>query len=230
MIPGMTTPVLIATLLLTQVGLERTGPEGKMGMTDRQILTLGQQGFVDKYSVKFGSSTADMVDAFEIYADAVKRLNDQVFTKQPAATRIVVGTLRVRLANFRNEMCDVGRALSGGGTMWHITYSETRADVEEALAVKSGVIKKAPPRRVVSDVTKALDQLAKDTRANREEVESMKESGGGMNEIESSLKLARKEYAEIVKIAAKLPRKESDAILQFCVAAVRVASEQLVDE
>jgi len=230
MIPGMTTPVLIATLLLSQVGLDRTGPEGKMGMTDRQILALGQQGFVGKYSVKFGSSTADMVDAFEIYADAVKRLNDKVFVMSSADTRKVVGSLRVRLGRFRNELCDVGRALTGGGTMWNITYSETRADVEEALAIKSGVIKKTPPRRVVSDVMKAFDRLAKEARARREDVENMKESGGGMAEIERSLKLARAEFGEIVKLAAKLPRRESDAILEFCVGAIGIATEQLVEE
>lgn len=226
----MTAPLLIATLLLSQVSLERTGPEGKMGLTDRQILALGQQGFVDKYSLKFGSSTAAMVDAFEIYGGAVKRLNDQVFLRKSPETLKLVGSLRVRLGRFRNELCDVGRALTGGGTMWNITYSETRADVEEMLAIKSGVIKKTPPKRVVSDVTRALDSLAKAAKNLHDDVESMKESGGGMAEIESSLKVARAEFAEIVKLAAKLPRRESDAILEFCVAAVRIADGQLYED
>jgi hypothetical protein len=225
----MTTPLLVATLLLAQVGLERTGVEGKMGLSDRQILALGQQGFVNKFSEKFGSSTAAMVDAFEIYGGAVKRLNDQVFLRKSPETLKVVGSLRVRLGRFRNEMCDVGRALSGGGTMWNITYSETRADVEETLAIKSGVIKKTPPKRVVSEVTRAMDALAAAARERRDDVESMKESGGGMAEIESSFKIARAEFAEIVKLAAKLPRKESDAMLEFCLAAIRIANGQLYE-
>jgi len=222
----MIAAAILTSLLLTQVGLERTGPEGKLGLSDKQIVALGQQAFVDKFSEKFGSSTMAMVDGFEVYASVVKGMNDKVFLKKPAATLKTVGSLRTRLARFRTEMCDIGRTVTGGGTLWNITYSETRADVEDTLAIWTGVRSVKPKARVVSDGTKSLDRIAALAKEYEQSIEELKESGGGIAEVNSSLRLARAEYSEIVKLAAKLPRRESDAILGFCVDAAQIAIDQ----
>lgn len=222
----MLVQALVASLLLTQVGLERTGQEGKLGLTDRQILALGQEAFVNKFTDKFGGSTMAMVDGFEIYGQAVKSMNDQVFLKSSASRLKTIGSLRTRMTRFRTEMCDIGRTVTGGGTLWNITYSETRADVEETLAIFSGVLQVQPRNRVVSDVTKALDRIGVLAKEHEEGIELVKESGGGIHEVNTSLKLARTEYAELVKLAAKLPRRESDAVLGFCLDAAQIAIDQ----
>lgn len=217
---------MIQTLLLATLLSFPQKPDDRMEMTDKQILQLGGVEFVNKFSDKFGSSTAAMVDGWEAYGAAIRRLNDAGFKNKPAATQQVVKTLRTRMADFRNEMCDVGRAFSGGGTIWNITYSETPADVEDALTFWSGVVKKTPKKRVVSDVTKWMAKVEKIAKDNAKGIDSVKASGGGMAELNSSLKIAKRQYAEIVKIAAKRSRRESDALLGFCFDAANIPTNQ----
>lgn len=211
---------MLASVLI--VVLAQSDIEGRMGLSDRQIMNLGSVEFVNRYSEKFGSSTAAMTGAFETYGLAVKRLNEAAFTKKPSATRAAVKSLRTRMADFRNEMCTIGSAFSGGGTMWNITYSETLGDVEDALTYLSGVRTTKPKSFVVSDVTKVISQVEKQIKTHAEDLEIVKESGGGTKQANASLKLARTAFSEIVKIAAKRPRRESDAILDFCVNAARI--------
>ena len=140
--------MLLAGLLLA------SSQDDKLGLTDKQILDLGAQDFVNRYTDKHGPSTAAMSGAFQTYGEAIKRLNDVVFDKKPKAARTLLNTLRTLMTEYRNDMCSIGRVFTGGGTMWNITYSETLGDVEDALTYISGVRNGALAPRVVSDTTK----------------------------------------------------------------------------
>jgi hypothetical protein len=153
-------------------------------------------------------------------------MNDAVFKKKSAGTRATVKSLRTRLANFRNEMCDIGSAVTGGGTLWNITYAESTADVEDMFTLWTGVRNTKPKARVVSDVTKAMLVVENKAKEIADSINELSFSGGGMKEVNSSLKAARAEFAEIVKLAAKRSRRESDAVLGYCVDAVQVAIDQ----
>ncbi len=212
---------LICSLLLGSVQEH----DSKMGMTDKQIVARGQQDFVNNYSEKYGSSTAAMCDAEVTYGDAILRVNNLALKGKSAATRATVTSLRKHMETFRNEMADIGRAFSGGGTMWNIVYSGTTADVEETIAIISGVRANKAKSLKVSDGTKAINALAKYAKDNEAEFETYQDSGGGKAEVNSSLATARKEYALIVKLAAKRPRRESDAIIAFVIDGVRLARE-----
>lgn len=218
---------MIQALILTALLVGQTSSEDRLGLTDRQILNLGAAKFVDRYSEKNGSSTAAMSGAIEVYGLAIRRLNTAALLEKPSSTRKAALDLRVRMTAFRSEMCDVGSAFSGGGTMWNIVYNETLAEVEEALTVWSGLRSTKPKSRVVSDVTKALGAVERSASKHRSDIETMKESGGGMAEVTSSLKKARAQYTEIVKLLAKRSRRESDAVLDFCVRAANIPLGQL---
>lgn len=217
--------MIAALLLTTLISCQETEAESRMGLTDRQIVALGQMEFINRYSEKFGSSTAAMCDASNTYGASIKRVNDGILNKKPATTKTFVASLRPRLSAFRTEIIDIGRAYTGGGTMWNIVYCETVGDVEETVAIFTGVRKNASKSLRVSDGAKAIDGLAKFMKSNAEEIDSYKQSGGGMAEVRESLATARKQYVEIVKIAAKRPRRESDAIIAFVIDAVRMATE-----
>lgn len=216
---------MLATLLCSLLIGSSQEHDSKMGMTDKQIVAMGQQDFVNTYSEKYGSSTAAMCDAEVTYGDAILRINNAALKSKSSTTRTAVTSLRKHMASFRNEMADIGRAFSGGGTMWNIVYSGTTADVEETIALISGVRVNKSKSLKVSDGTKAIDGLAKFAKENEAEYETYKDSGGGKAEVNSSLAIARKEYAQIVKIAAKRPRRESDAIIAFVIDGVRLAKE-----
>lgn len=217
---------MITALVLTAlIAHQETEAESRMGMTDRQIVALGMSGFIDKYSEKFGSSTAAMCDASTTYGASIKRINDAALKKKPATLKSFVGSLRPRLSAFRSEIVDIGRSYTGGGTMWNIVYCETVGDVEETIGIFTGLRPNKSKSLKVSDGTKSIDGLDKFMKENAEEIDSYQVSGGGMAEVRESLGLARKQYAEIVKIAAKRPRRESDAIIAFVIDAVRMATE-----
>jgi len=212
--------LLLATLLFSQT------ESPTLGMTDEQVFRLGGVEFVNRYSEKFGSSTAAMCDGWETYAKAARRLNDAALRKKPAALQSAVKALRSHLGTFRNEMCDIGRAFSGGGTIWNIAYSETAADVEDTVSLLSQLrMAKLKPLKV-SAGTQAMSRVEAVAKENAKDIDSYKASGGGMDEVRSSLKSARAEYAKIVKIAAKLNRAQSDAVLAFCVEAAQVPLNQ----
>lgn len=212
--------------LLAAIAILSPQDDPKMGLKDKQILELGFSRFVNRFSVKFGSSTAAMVDACETYGDAIKRLNDNHLKSKPQSLTFTVAKLRALMKSFRNELCDIGRAFSGGGTIWNISYSETNAYVEESIAAMIGVRQTKAPKMVTSEVTATLDKVAKVSEDNKEDIESYKDSGGGMEEVNESLAKARKNFTGIANVLKTMPRTQSDTILGFCKQAAQIPLNQ----
>ncbi|HMS54836.1 MAG TPA: hypothetical protein PKA27_05505, partial [Fimbriimonadaceae bacterium] len=160
------------------------------------------------------------------YGDAIKRLNDKAMAKTPQSTVFKIAKLRALMKSFRNEFCDIGRAFSGGGTIWNISYSETNANVEESIAALLGVKKPSAPKQVTSDVKKVIDKVETVAKENEADIESYKDSGGGMAEVKSSLEAARKNFTGISNVLSAMPRKDSDTVLAFCKQACQIPLSQ----
>lgn len=199
-----------------------------MGLSDKQIVAMGEIAFVNKYTDKYGGSTFDMAVAERLYGETVAKVNDKALKHRPAEIRAMVKTLRPAMRAYFGEMVDIGRASSGGGSIWTVIGAGATADVEETIAIFSGVRKNNSKAHVVSDAVKSLNDLAKTLEETAPEIDAYKESGGGMAEVRSSLKSARTQFADIIRIAANRPRRQSDAIIEFCLHATKVPQNEML--
>jgi hypothetical protein len=214
---------MVAHLIVTALLAFQAGNSSKLGHTDKQIAAMGEAKWVNYYTDKVGGSTADMCDAEVVYGGAIFRLNQAALKKKPEATRAAVEKLRKHMASYRMALIDVGRSLTGGGTMWNPIYASDQADIEESIAIISGVRTAKPKPRRVSNVTTALKDITDLTEKSASDIESYKQSGASMTDVRDSLTTARKEFRTIADILAKRPRRESDAILGFCIDCVSTA-------
>lgn len=164
---------------------------------------------MDFYTEKEGGAvTITIAGAESSYADALIWRNDRL-------GKANVAPLRPLLRNTLRDACEVGSAVTNGGTMWQIIGAELWADSEEALyTVLTG--KGTAPKRVVSEVNKAYAHLRQELLANSATPDLKKTAL-------VSLKSLRKDLDLVIAAAAKRPRKASDALLEFCVKSLTAA-------
>ncbi|MGE3125965.1 MAG: hypothetical protein AB7F50_06930 [Fimbriimonadaceae bacterium] len=105
-----------------------------LGMTPTQVERMGRAKFVDEFSTKHGSSTMAMCDAEGSYGEAVRALNQAWVKKHAPANRELMERIRPLVERFKLLSCEVGSAISGGGTMWNPVYASILGDVEELTA------------------------------------------------------------------------------------------------
>lgn len=191
---------VIAFLVLSQ-DLKET-----YGKTNAQILAMGRSGWIDFYTGREGGATTmAMAGAESLYGDALGWRNDK-FGKAK------IGKLRVLLQATARDSCEVGTAVTGGGTMWNIIGASLMTDGEETLySVLSG--KGTGPKHVVSDMEKAFTRLKKDLQ-DSDSTPEMKKMG------RDSVVLLRKDLNRVIEEAARRPRRQSDALLEFCIKAM----------
>ena len=196
---------MILSCALALVLLQQDEPP--FGKTNAQILAMGRTRWYDFATKREGGeSTAGMTGAMGSYGDALAWRNDRIAPK----ARVV--RLRKLLQDTKNDAIAVGSAITGGGTMWNIISANLYADAEETLYAVLTKTGKAPARRV-SDVTKALAGLSTALAATKKESWYKPEGG-------QYLAALRKDVAAVAAEAKKLPRRESDAMLDFAKQAV----------
>ncbi len=181
--------------------------EPPFGKTNAQILAMGRTKWYDFATRRDGGeSTAGMTGAIGSYGDALAWRNDRIKPK----ARVV--RLRKVLQDTKNDAIAVGSAITGGGTLWNIVSVNLYADAEETLYAVLTKTGKAPARRV-SDVTKALGGLSAAFEASKKE-------SGSKPEGDQYLVALRKDVAAVAAEAKKLPRRASDAMLDFAKQAI----------
>jgi len=176
------------------------------GKTNAQILAMGRKNWGDFYTEKEGGAvTITISDSEMLYADALGSRNDRY-------GKAKIGRLRKLLQDTARDASEVGRAITGGGTMWTIVGASLMTDGEETLyAVLSG--KGKTPKHVVSDVNKAYEKIRRELQSSELPAETKKQG-------QESLKALRRDFNGLIAEAARRPRKPSDAILDFCVKTV----------
>lgn len=103
------------------------------GKTLAEIVEMGREGWYEFYTSKEGGeSTQSMSFAEYYYGSALKAENDKLFDPLSEKGK-TIAFFRVNMQDFRTKCIDVGRAYTGGGTMWNIVYSATTSDTEEVI-------------------------------------------------------------------------------------------------
>lgn len=199
--------VLSAVLVAATLQADRTQT---LGYSYAQILQMGERRWTDLYAKKKGDSTLATSSGFSIYGAALGWRNDRLAKGRPLP-------LRDRLQGFTDHAQAVGAVASGNGTIWTIFagqgYRDTEATLYQVLTHSY-----RGPKRVVSDVERAIDRLARVAAR----AESPKDRAEARQEVDE----VREELRGLILAARRLPRRDSDAILEFCRStAVNVAEQ-----
>lgn len=173
-----------------------------------QILAMGRSKWHDFFVGRDAGATPAEAGAEGTYADALSWRTDRLRKPGTAA-------LRKAIHDVESDALGVGTAMSGGGTMWTIVGASLYADGEETLYAVLTKRTRAP-RRVVSDVDRAYAGL-------KTELAKAKPEGGFAARGAESLSDLRKDLDALVARAARRPRKESDALLDHALRALRAA-------
>lgn len=192
------------------------------GKTNAQILAMGYDKWYGFYTRIEGESTLGMSSAAILYAGALAWRNDEIIAKQGPVKQSQSKRLRELFDKFSDDMNDVGRALTGGGTIWTTIGASAQVDVEETLYALLGGRMKAAPALFTSKVNKELDLLGKDVDAMDE---SLVPAGFKKSDVIAQVAHAKDLFKEIVKFAKYRSRADSDRILSFCLGRVKDARQ-----
>jgi hypothetical protein len=170
-----------------------------LGYTYAEILRMGQQRWTDVYAQKEGDSTLAISSGFSIYGAALAWRNDRLLKGRRSQ-------LRDRLQGFSDHAQAVGSAATGGGSMWTIFAGQSYREVEQTL-YQTLTHSYRGPKRVVSDVERAVDRLAR--------VGAQAETEKHRREAREEILRLRQEMRGLINAARRLPRRDSDAVLEF---------------
>lgn len=192
------------------------------GKTHAQILAMGYDKWYDFYTGKEGETTQGMARAGYTFAESLKWRNFQLEAKKSAKFRAQVKTLRTQFDKLGTASISTHRALTGGGTLWQLTYSSDAVNREETIyALLGGKVKPSKPQ-VVSSVTKeiaALKAAVKSPEPTWSNEFPKAETIEYVADLESAWK-------QILAIAKTLDRAKSDIILSYCISAIKDYGEQ----
>lgn len=159
----MVARLIVLWLALAGVAAAQTPTQTELlGKTPSQVAAMGREAWFGFYTKSQGDSTMGMANAEHLFARSLGSLNDARIAKLPPARQTALRDLRKNLRDYAFACIDVGRAHSGGGTMWTPVEAGAGADVEVLLAALLGTKSPAAPRRRVSDVTRRLDRATGD--------------------------------------------------------------------
>jgi hypothetical protein len=209
--------LLLTLVMLGTLAVAQPIPaDVRYGKSEAQMLEMGREKWFDFYCSQAGHSTAAMADAERYYAQALRNRNAKLIANRPTVQKQRIEALRKHMETFAFHMVDVGRSFSGGGTIWVNIAAGAPVDIEEVVYGLMGGKVGPAPKRVVSDVTKRLDAVSVQMNVYKSDLEDFKDSGMGYNFAKSALLKARQEFEKIRQIAAKLERRHSDFVLEYC--------------
>jgi len=183
------------------------------GKSDAAILQMGGQKWVDYYTTKAGASTLDYNDAWDLYGNLATKRNVKELTHLSSDNRKTLKRLDALLNQFAEDTIELGRAVTGGGTIWTNVEHEALAESEDVVyfAIHPGQ-GAYPTHVVVSDVRKQLDKIAIGLKGGPQDGVGVPSA----SDVKKDLADVRSTYESIVQIAARFPRTTSDRILGYC--------------
>ncbi|GEM_PF-4728972 len=200
--------MVLLSALLVAVTIQ-TDKATSFGYSYAQILAMGPKRWEDLVLKKNGDSTLATGSGFTVYGEALAWRNDRLLKGRPFP-------LRRHLESFSINAQDVGNTATGGGTIWHIFAGQSYRDMETTIHTILTHSYRGP-KRVVSDVTRAIEGLSRvaERAEGKDRIDAQKAMGG-----------IRRDLAAIVADARTLPRRDSDAALKFCRQTVRAVIAQ----
>lgn len=219
--------VLLLLVLLAVAGAApRTAAEEeyprRFGKSEKQILAMGLERWMEYQGGKAGQSTAAMNEGMAAYRQALRSRNDRLARKATSRLRNQVAALRPLLERFTQSTVEIGSFITGGGTLWSLVHSDALVDAETTLYGLLGG--RIPPakRHTTGEVQRALNALEPDIAAAAREMPARSEEHLAALK---ALARARSEFRAIAAVAAGMDRSRSDRVLGFCLERIEAAEE-----
>jgi uncharacterized membrane protein YfbV (UPF0208 family) len=181
-----------------------------LGFTDEQILAMGSTRWLDLFSERVGTSTADMVEAQDAYTRALRNRNNRLLAKVPEARRQTLRDLQRDLPIYGSTSVLIQRFLAGGGTMYSIFSASAALRAEEVIYQLITGRGKRAPARTASQITNWFPEIQ--LYIGKAEYESEISRADAM----AYAKENERTFGLIAKHAAKLSRTEADLVLDYC--------------
>jgi hypothetical protein len=105
-----------------------------LGKTPEQIVAMGRTKWTQLYQKKKGISTADMCDGQNKFGEALENLNNRALKRIDPSKRKWLESVRKEMSTYASNSITCASNLTGGGTIWNISYASIRADVEELIS------------------------------------------------------------------------------------------------
>lgn len=214
--------LIFALTLLISLALAQDLKETH-GKTHSQILAMGYDKWYDFYTSKEGETTQGMARAGYTFAESLKWRNLQLEAKKPAKFRAQIKTLRNQFDKLGTASISIYRALSGGGTLWQLTYSTDAMNQEETLYALLGGKVKPSKAQVISNVTKEIAALKSAIGKSPDSTWSTEFPKAEINKFLADIDSS---WKQILAIAKTLDRPKSDHILSYCISAIKDYGEQ----
>lgn len=126
---------LIAIFASSPIFQDTPTKEDLHGKSAEQIVKMGHEKWYDFYIGREGESTMSMSFCETYYGWAMRTVNNKTVFSQSMDEQNRITHLRDNMEKFAYSCIEVGRAYSGGGTLWNPVYAGVVGDVEEAVAV-----------------------------------------------------------------------------------------------
>ena len=189
--------VLLSTLLAA-AALQQDRA-ASLGYSYAQILAMGPKRWEAMVLKRQGDSTLATGSGFTVYGEALAWRNDRLLKGRPFP-------LRRHLESFSIQAQEVGNTATGGGSIWNLFAGQSYRDMEATIHT---ILTHSyhGPRRVVSDVTRAIDRLGR---------VALQARGKDLADAQKAMAAIRRDLASVVADARGLSRRDSDAALEFC--------------
>lgn len=207
---GMRRIFSLLLFLLTSIAVAQPSVD-TYGKTEAQILQMGQEKWFEFYTSKAGESTAGMADAYRIYGGVAAKRNDRIMKSSPNKSKLQ--KLRKLLDDFSEQTLELCSNINGGGTMYIPMYAQYGADAEDTLYAILAGKGRDEGSYVVSDVKAKMDALFAKARQTETDKEA---SYFRAAEAHKSITALRNTFKEIVSVAKKMSRRDSDLVLGYC--------------
>ncbi len=209
----MQASILIGLSLLLWAGQRTEDPN--YGLKPSQICTYSIDSWLkhcEKYKGEY-LPEYETRGALGTYIEAVDSRIMSLIESKPVVSRKQTIQLKNHLADYCNALYDFEISVSGGGTMYLTFAAFRRAEVSVLmLEMVEGKVKD-PGSRKTSDGYKAIDAMI----AKMKQLEMDEAGGQSRTQALKASQSARVTYGNIVKSLKSSSRKDSNAVIEFCI-------------
>lgn len=204
--------ILCLSVLAAAGAMAQTSAEKRLGKTDAQILALGYDAWMGLHGERMGDTTPAIAEGMKVYRTALRRRNDTRGSSLTPERREQIGRLRPLMEAYILDLAKLGSLHTDGGTIWVLHHGSSAIAIEETLYPLVGGRHPAVPARTTGAVGRALARL----RAHSDTTLR----GRAPSVVADSRRLDQRlteQSDALIRIAARLPRKDSDRVLDFCI-------------
>ncbi len=203
---------LSLSLLMAVSATAQTSAAQRLGKTDAQILALGCDAWMGLHGERMGDTTPAIAEGMKVYRTALRRRNDTRVLSVRPERREQIRRLRPLMEAYILDLVQLGSLHTDGGTIWVLHHGSSAIAMEETLHPLVGGRHPAVPARTTGAVGRALARL----RAHSDTTLRGRASSVVADARRLKQRLTQQTDG-LIGIAARLPRMDSDRVLDFCI-------------